>query len=456
MQLGCKANRSNAQQDPSKFTSVQGSNNKQLTGTPSQPVSELTRSSALGSDSPKPLKNIEVSPQDLTTSKNAEDPVSRHRRRNTLPSVTLSFHEVQMLAATLGELGMRPGSKPLLHHSDGELTQNLKRRSRSADGLRDEARSHQMSPIQWRRRSGEIQYWRNSVLENPIPETSGMQHDVYHSLESGRSPFRSFAPSPNSAPRSASRDSLKQFQFGSFANVSGHTATIEQRLTTLEVKFVDHEYAIAELQGCEIARPVTATKVPKRRSVQDILPATNNFPSPGRTFLSSPANSPTIADDFDHSKRHHRSSNAPTLRPITDNSPSSNLIPTEQYQALMALLATEQAGRRKLEETVAALQAQVDELSNASFLARRPSAYPTPSPESRHSTLAVRGHPTRRTQGFPRSRVGSDETSRFSVTDADDSETEDGFLDTYETPRETQESRFGFESDRGSPTTVMI
>ena len=408
----------------------------------------------------------------MNTSSTAEGPGPRHRRRNTLPSFTLSSHEAQSLAATLGEVGMRPSSKPPLHHSDGQLARNLKRRSRSADELRDEAHSHQMSPIQWRRRSGEIQYWRSSVIENPLPEPSGMRREAYNSLESERPPLRSVAPSPISLHRSASRDSLKHFHFGPFASSGVHTATVEQRLTTLEVKFIDHEYAIAELQGCNFTRPGVSAKVPKRRSVQDIFPETNDqqpatpFGGHGRTFLSSPADSPTPADDFDHSTRQHRASNAPTLRPGTsigpspvvqsDLPPSSNLITTEQFVSLMALLATERAARRELEERVTELQAQVEELRNASYVPRRPSAYPTPSPESRHSTSAFRGQPARRPPGFPRSRMGSDETSRFSVTDADDSDAEDGFLDTYETPRETQESRFGFHSARGSPTAGMI
>jgi hypothetical protein len=367
-----------------------------------------------------------------------------------------------MLAATLGEVGMRPSSKPLLHHSDGERAGNLKRCSRSADELRDEVRSHQISSIQWRRRSGEIQYWRNSVVENPIPERRGTERDAYHSLESERLHFRSFAPSPNTAPRSPYRDALRQFQFGSFSDAGGPTATVEQRLTTLEVKFIDHEYAIAELQGCDITRPVASAGVPKRRSVKDIFPETSDpqfstsTASQGHTFLSSPADSPTPADDFDHCPQHHRSSNAPTLRPTTDNSPYSNLITAEPFDAVMALIAAEQAARRKLEDQVSELQAQVDELRNASYLPRRPSAYPTPSPESRHSTLASRGHLTRRLVGLPRSRVGSDETSRFSVTDADESDTENGFLDSFETPRETQESRSGFESNHASPIASMI
>jgi hypothetical protein len=366
----------------------------------------------------------------------------------------MSVHEGQMLAEALGDVGMRPSSKPPLHHSDGELMRNVKRRSRSADELRDGIRSHPMSPIQWRRRSGEIQYWRNSVLENPIPEPSRTRHDAYP-LEPERSPVRSFAPSPSSARRLDSRDSLKQFQFGSFTNAADHSATTEQRLTTLEVKFIDHEYAIAELQGCNIKKPATATKVPKRRSFQDIFPETRDS-SPVRIFLSSPADSPTPADDHGHSTQHHRSSNAPTLRPLTDISPSSNVITTEQYEALMALLAAEQAARRALEETVTELQAQVDELRNASYLSCRPSAYPTPSPESRHSPSTMRGQPPRRPLGFPHSRVGSDETSRFSVTDADESDAEAGFLDTFETPRESQESRFGYDRDRGPLTTAVI
>ena len=442
-----------------------------MTRTRSQPVSELTRSSALGSHSPKPPEQFDVGQRDPDAPKTTEALLSRHRRRNTLPSLTLSFHESQTLAATLGELGMRRSSKPPLHHSDGQLANNLKRRSRSADELRDEARSHQMSPIQWRRRSGEIQYWRNSVIENPLPETDCTQREAYNSLESERSPFRSFAPSPSSVRQLASRDSLKQFHFGSFAATG--TASIEQRLTTLEVKFIDHEYAIAELQGCNITKPVASAKAPKRRSVQDIFPETDDrqttpFVGPGRTFLSSPADSPTPADDFDHSTRRNRYSNAPTVRPTTsigpspvsrpDHPPSSAPITADQFEYFMALLAAEQAARRDLEDKVAELQAQVEDLrNNVSYVPRRPSAYPTPSPESRHSTLAsFKSQSTRRQLGLARSRVGSDETSRFSVTDADDSETEDGFLDTFETPRETQDSRFGFGSDRGSPTAGMI
>ena len=312
-----------------------------------------------------------------------------------------------------------------------------------------------MSAIQWRRRSGEIQYWRNSVLENPISDPSRSRRDPYHP-EPERLPFRNVAPSPSSARRPVSRDSLKQFHFGSFSNGAERSGTIEQRLTTLEVKFIDHEYAIAELQGCDIKKPAIAAKVPKRRSVQDIFPEAYDSSRPGRTFLSSPADSPIPADSLEHSTRHHQSSNTSTIRTITDKPPPSNAITTEQYEALMALLATEQAARRALEETVAELQAQVDELRNASCLPRRPSAYPTPSPESRHSPSTLRGQPPRHPLGVPRSRVGSDETSRFSVTDADESDAEDGFLDTFETPRETQESRFGYDSNRGSPTAAMI
>jgi len=374
-------------------------------------------------------------------------------------------HEAQVLAATLGEVGMRSSSKLPLHYSDGEVVRSVKRRSRSADELRDEARSHQMSPIQWRRRSGEIQYWRSSALEKPLPEPAGIQREAYNSRESQRSRFRSVGPPPSSVNPSASRDSLKQFQFDSFTSANSQTATMEQRVTTLEVKFVDHEYAIAQLQGCDIARPVASANVPKRRSVQDIFlePNERQFSPPfgehGQTFLTSPAESPTP------SARQNRSSNVPTLRPITTSGVSSatppgdspsNEITAAQFDNLMSTLKVEQAARRKLEEKVAELQVQIEGLHSASHLLRRPGAYPTPSPESRHSILAFRGQPIRRSVVcFPISRVRSDETSRFSITDADDTDTDDGFLDTYETPRETQESRFGSQSNHDSHTTVV-
>jgi hypothetical protein len=122
----------------------------------------------------------------------------------------------------------------------------------------------------------------------------------------------------------------------------------------------------------------------------------------------------------------------------------------------MSTLKAEQAARRKLEEKIAELQAQIEGLQNAPHLLRRPGAYPTPSPEPRLSALAFRGQPTRRSiVCFPISRVRSDETSRFSITDADDTDTDDGFLDTYETPRETQDSRFGFHSNPSTHTAAV-
>jgi hypothetical protein len=410
--------------------------------------------------------------QNLDPSHETDDPVSRHRRRNTLPSVALSAHESQMLAATLGEVGMRPTSKTPLH-SDGGPTRNIKRRSRSADELRDEARSHQMSPIQWRRRSGEIQYWRNSVLEKPLPAKGGIQREAYNSRESEQPRFGSIGPSSSSFNPSVSRDSLKQFQFDSFTSANGQIATMEQRVTTLEVKFVDHEYAIAQLQGCNIARPVASANTPKRRSVQDLFPEPNErqfsppFNQHGQTFLSSPRDSPTPVDDTEYLARQARSSNVPTLRPIntsgvsstspSGDSLSSNEMTAAQFDKLMSTLKAEQAARRTLEEKVTELQAQIEGLRNAPHLLRRAGAYPTPSPESRHSTLAFRGQSTRRSVVcFPTSRVRSDETSRFSITDADDTDTDDGFLDTYETPREAQDSRFGFHSNRSSTALAMI
>ncbi len=361
---------------------------------------------------------------------------------------------------------MRPSSKPA-PYSDTELVRSLKRRSRSADALRQEARSHQMSPIQWRRRSGEIQYWRNSVLENPIGNYTGTQQPLDNSLDSERLPFRSFAPSPSSIHRSLSRDSLKQFQFGSFPGTGANTGTVEQRITTLEVKFNDLEYAIAELQGAEVGKALPSGKGQKRRSLHELFPETSAPPtSPstthhGRTFLISPSDSPTPGEDREPSTQPHRSSNAPTIRPTSTNGQSKSLsdpmtnskcVTSEPFKALMTLITSEQSARRALEEQVRQLQGQVEELRSLSRAGQRP--YPTPSPESRSSPMTLRS--IRRPLGFPRSRVGSDETSRFSNTDADDSDNEDGFQDVYETPRESQESRFGFRGDRVSPMAGMI
>ena len=460
----------NVTQHPTNLplTSTKASN--RLGRTPSQPISNLARSSALGSNSPfQELDSNERHGDDF-----GAEP-SRHQRRNTLPSVTLSEHEAQLLRANLREANVRGKMRPVRSHEDRAAMQ-FKRRSRSADALREEAR-HQLSPIQWRRRSGEIEYWRNSAVENPISDYVGQPEATHTSMESTRQPFRSFVPSPSSVHRSVSRESLKQFDFGSLARaklVNNSTANLEQRVTTLEVKFIDHEYAIAGLQGYKTATAAVSVKA-KRRSVHDHFqdpPSSSNSglsSGQGRTFLASAGGSPVLAEPLDIPVQANRSSNAETLRPLTTigpqpttpaslGAPPTDFVTREQFDALRQLVISEQTARRQLEAKIAQLESQLEALRAMTMAAQTvPVPYPTPSPEQRHAIpMVLRKKPARHSLGFSRTRVGSDETSRFSTTDAGDSDTDDGYMDVYETPRETQESHFGLDGPGRSPLGSMI
>jgi hypothetical protein len=249
--------------------------------------------------------------------------------------------------------------------------------------------------------------------------------------------------------------------------------TLEQRVTTLEVKLIDHEYAIAKLQGYDSEKAANFTRTPKRRSVQDLFqqpqPSSSSGPTEyhGRSFLSPPSDAPVMSSNLESAPPQDRLSNTATIRPepasqaVNPESlgypPASSLLSREHFDTLMALLTTEQNARQALEEQVLLLQREVDELRSATVGIYSAHAYPTPSPESRQAPLPLRHKPARQPLAFAKPRVPSDETSRFSTTDAGDSDTDDGFLDVYETTRESHDYKSGSGGpSRATPSMIMI
>lgn len=396
------------------------------------------------------------------------------------------------------------------------------RRSRSAGALRETAQFHRLSPNQWERPSDEDKTWR-------FPFEAGRLANKTSNRDADGSPSRpvtrgsnTVQPSESAAPppppiRNKAVQPAQSFDFGPLLLPgSDDSATIEQRVTTVEVKLIDLEYAIAKLQGYDIARPVASSRSlhnahsERGLSSKKIEDQSQQSSPSGQfqhsaTFLSSPVDSPNPPQDeetFQYS-RHQRASAAPTLRPLTAfHQPSSSTLSdsstdprvhqmkpqalasdTYSYSHLLTLIQTEQSSRRTLELQVQKLQREVEQLRSSSSYRERDigEPYPTPStssvsqeqqtPSSTQRVLTISNSSVPRSHGFParrdsgpasgteHSRVQPQETmdheeqspefqSAFDDRSDDGTETDDdGYMDVYETPTETNEGyaygRFG-------------
>lgn len=293
------------------------------------------------------------------------DPMPVHRRRNTLPSLVFSEEEPREISLDQG-------------HGDGAAKEpeNLrvrralrnKRRSRSTNSLQRKANEHRMSPIQWTRRSAEITY-----LGSPVFGA------VSDSELSFRSPTRATVASVTKAdelcdaPVDNDNDVEQQTEVESVPPSVGnlvHTMqnhdnlTLEQRVTTLEVKLIDLEFAIARLQDKR------GDSSPTNKSKKSLTPDAGRQP----TNKHSPSFSPGFSSSHNSSRiSEDRPVSTGTVRPSlhrsgTYQSPSSphvdsgSSISIEQYSALITLLRREQSARRTLEGQVSSLRDDIQQL----------------------------------------------------------------------------------------------
>ncbi|KAK5233175.1 hypothetical protein LTR47_005672 [Exophiala xenobiotica] len=400
----------------------------------------------------------------------------RRRRRNTLPSLVSSDKD----SGSLSAMGNRPSGQEFQdkkwakedYVSDGQL----KRRSRSADALNEALRSGGLEPSPTRDRAGEIAYWRNSAIQNPVPVYSGQSITV----DPVHVPGGVSSMEDSDAESSALANPMQAFDFGLDIGNAGGT-TLEQRINTLEIKLVDFEYAIVKLQGTKISNPARNSRPDTRRPLHDIFVDDNTYPTltsssshdtsylstPATvhdvSFLSSPGDTPplSIPENDDDLFRPNRASKATTATitpytarhrsPARSQSPTSIHIPLDKFEALLEMIKDEKAARQKLEEQVMGLQKEVDSLKTPVYATIR-EAYPTPSPESSHHAPAT-PRALHRAPGF-QLNYPPPEISRFSGTDPEsDHENEDeGFEEVYETPLE--DIRRTFETAREEPRLV--
>ena len=325
-----------------------------------------------------------------------------------------------------------------------------KRRSRSADAFYDASRAHRMSPIQWRqwrRRSDEIRFWRESIAESPLLVSRLENRDTL-AVEVQEDT----ANTADEAPDDTNKDTRGTFDFGVLATSmqEQEPVSMEERMVTLEVKLMDLEYAISKIQ----AQPPSPAG-PSLQHLQPDVQLRNSSSGSGQSETSSPLKSteqnrasmiesesiepPSHSSNASYRDRMTRPlSNAPTIRPPTAT--ASAPAPSEQnttksqkrnsitsltidhYTTLINLIRREQAARIRLEDQVSDLQRQLMNIQ-----------YPSP-PQSRTRIPRWKGSPYHVTS----SEVMPARSGR-SVFEDDESDTEDGDEDIYETPTERRE-----------------
>ncbi|KAL3711132.1 hypothetical protein TMatcc_004930 [Talaromyces marneffei ATCC 18224] len=351
-----------------------------------------------------------------------EVPTHTLRRRATLPSLILT-EDVDTKGSIYSDLSptsTRPVSVVIESHEDREHQDDhddsksqrslrAHRRSRSADALRDLVRHHRMSPIQWRRRSDEIKFWRTSVLEMDEGEGEGEGEDEDDG-EVQASDNSQYKPRIDSLPeyqkaKSANDDSLPlqdvstsaPFQIESLiASMADPDATVEQRLTTIEVKLMDLEFAISKIQGTDnnvFSKPPPASSPEPRNASLSPNSASRSTTNDTSSIISDA----TSQSSASFGGGEDRPISTATLRPSMIYSPqpppwqnnswsSMNLngISIEQYSALVTLVRREQTARKALETQVAQLQEEMQQIRRSSGLPASPpgTLYPIPSPDS--------------------------------------------------------------------------
>lgn len=299
----------------------------------------------------------------------AED-YRRPRRRMTLPSLILSPTETRDLAAAIVQDNVRLQQQISLSDERRSTTSlprksldRGKRRSRSAGALRGLPKDHRMSPIQWRRRSDEIAYWKDSVYGmNRIPQSAFSHADTEEEEEEDSTNLSVTTDGKDMAsvdrPESSVMTAGVPFDFSQLVQDNDGVSLV-QRITTLEVKLMDLELAISKLQKHE-----SNTRTPRNRTH---TPASEPVQS---SFLSTPSATPPRSSppadarpDSTSTVRPNTSANRPYQNQSSSFSASDfSGITIDQYSALTMLVRREQSSRKLLELQVNQLQEDLQKM----------------------------------------------------------------------------------------------
>ncbi|KAL8669499.1 MAG: hypothetical protein Q9168_005912 [Polycauliona sp. 1 TL-2023] len=487
--------------DPNEFITSAVDLAKQRSA--SVPGRTVLRTSALGSHSPFPVPLPAASPvaESIPQRPERSPPLRPIRpRRASLPSVILTAQESAEIGDQLPGLGFQDApDAPDKSLDQGRIGfavtsgSNPKRRSRSADDLREGPKEHRMSPIQWRqwrRRSDEIRYWRESADETApdfvAPESRQPSPD--HALVRRQGFVEQTPPMPQEEDHEIPPHP-GHFNFGLSPGPmhSQENISLEERLVTLEIKLMDFEYAISKLQA-------DIKSVDVKSPTEDISQHYEASPqlASNPTFLQPPPkqlieNSPT--SNYDQSPEStpgmqqlpfgvHGPANQPkprptsiatTLKPVHGDRSSRNSmteLTIEHYTTLITLIRREQSARIRLEDQVTVLQQELRSMKSPSPNslreirdARRQNQYPStasmpadrrydsPDEHRRHYTPPERRPYSRDsnerylvTQRQQQYHKHLDERSRSRSNYNDETDTDDeDFHEVYVTPVERGE-----------------
>ncbi|RMZ79354.1 hypothetical protein DV737_g3437, partial [Chaetothyriales sp. CBS 132003] len=406
---------------------VEKQTDRQVAQQSSHGINGITRASALGSHNPNHGPGT-LAPK--STQRNSPKTPPR-RRSTTLPALAPGQQEVHILVDPQDELSPRVWNRP---EHGGE--NQLRRRSRSASVLTDLYASCGRPQEVLQDRDSQIEYWRRSIVEKPAPVWPEQMGGAGRANE-GRRDARKLEP-------------MQSFDFG-LAQPGTEPVALEDRVNTLEVKMFDFEYAIAKLQGHDMAKPVLYPKPVKRRppvhegwAGKESKPGPASSPFDGlepTSFLSPASDTAEMWGEHHHSRRpSDGSSQGTAVRLQTGRrrsphqskgqSPSPGQINSDRFEALMELIKEEQAARKQLEVQVADLRRDVDILRTPVFAQIRPITQPAPNAGSSQET-AMASRSLRRSPRFEYGKPVHEEISRFSVSEVD-TDTDAGYHGVFE------------------------
>lgn len=305
------------------------------------------------------------------------------QRRATLPSLIFSDDGSRHALEEVINPRKKPSNRKLSPHANSDPDEmrhrqmrNVKRRSRSAEALRALSQEHRMSPIQWKRRGSVESEYIVSTAYGAASDSELSRPPTRSTVASASKPsaevsvFEADEPEDEPGPISPGLPPNVGELISSMQN--DDNASLEQRLTTLEVKLIDLEFAIARMQS---GRTDTPTNSPNQKNNQDQSQhKRQKSKSSGRTPPESRDDSPTT----EHVAGTDRPLSTSTIRPsISDihraralQAPSmvslnsdSGAISVQQYSALVMLLRREQTARRNLEQQLSGLRDDVERLN---------------------------------------------------------------------------------------------
>ncbi|KAJ5530497.1 hypothetical protein N7527_003890 [Penicillium freii] len=297
------------------------------------------------------------------------------RRRATLPSVVFSDDESRFAVASIAISDPQEDRSHIPERRHSLLSHRL---SRSADALREMTDNMPEIMTSWPQRT--------SSAPRPASVPDSQSPPLDESSNSGHSGRPSSGTTVTSVTRMSAEPSLMEAEqtpeprslpsnLASLVNTmqQDDSVTLEQRLTTLEVKLIDLEFAIARMQTNGPENPTEKLSRPRHPPSADSFPPhmrnkptafsagdRDESPSHLPNISTRPSSTSTIRADTMASR---------TLRPAPSASSLSDYhgVSIEQYSTLVTLLRREQTARRNLETQVGGLRDDIRDLQRAAL-----------------------------------------------------------------------------------------